>query len=518
MTLVRVPSGLIGPAMPTDRWRATAVAVVVGLVAGVLRFWRLGEPRALIFDETYYVKDAWAVLRTGTERTWTQGADERLLAGDASRMTAEGAFASHPPVGKWVIAAGEAWVGLTPVGWRLGVAVAGTLAAVAMVYLARRVTRSTLLGGVAGLLVALDGLALTTSRIALLDGVLMFWVVLAAALLVRDRDWSRARAAAQVRAAPEAPPRLTVALWRPWRVLMGLALGLACATKWSGAPVLAAFGVLTVVWQAGTFVDAGATRARMRTLLVDAPVAFVTVVGSAALAYLASWWGWLASPDGYGRQWAATNPPSSSLADLVPDAVRSLVHYHAVQYDALASLESDHNWRSHPVGWLVLVRPVLMFREKFVEGESGCAATECVRDILAVGTPTTWWLGVAAVLVLAWRALARRDYRGWLVLAGVVTTWLPWFGYAYRAIFSFYAVVTLPFLVLALVTVLGLLPDALNRSGPAVGRDRSRWRVALVAVLVLLTVVQAWFFWPVWVGLSLPLEEWRTRMWLPGWS
>jgi dolichyl-phosphate-mannose--protein O-mannosyl transferase len=37
-------------------------------------------------------------------------------------------------------------------------------------------------------------------------------------------------------------------------------------------------------------------------------------------------------------------------------------------------------------------------------------------------------------------------------------------------------------------------------------------------VLVLLTVVQAWFFWPVWVGLSLPLEEWRTRMWLPGWS
>jgi dolichyl-phosphate-mannose--protein O-mannosyl transferase len=518
MTPVRVPSGLIGPAMPTDRWRATAVAVVVGLVAGAVRLWRLGEPRAVVFDETYYVKDAWALLRTGAERTWGADADARLLAGDASRMTQEGAFASHPPVGKWVIAAGEAWAGLSPDGWRLGVAVVGTLAAVVMVFLARRVTRSTLLGGVAGLLVALDGLAITTSRVALLDGVLMFWLVLATALLVRDRDWSRARAAAQVRASRDAPPRVTVAWWRPWRLLMGVALGLACATKWSGAPVLAAFGVLTVVWQAGTLVDAGATRARVRALLLDGPVAFVTVVGSAALVYLLSWWGWLAGDDGYGRQWAATNPPSTALADLVPDAVRSLVHYHAVQYEALASLESDHNWRSHPVGWLVLVRPVLMFREKFVEGESGCAAGECVRDILAVGTPTTWWLGAAAVLVLTWRALARLDYRGWLVLAGVAATWLPWFGYAYRAIFSFYAVATLPFLVLAMVTVLGLLPDGLNRRGPAVGRARSRWRTALVVALVLATVVQAWFFWPVWAGVSLPLEEWQRRMWLPGWS
>jgi dolichyl-phosphate-mannose--protein O-mannosyl transferase len=518
MAPVRVPSGLIGPSMPADRARAGVVALGVGVVAGATRFWRLGEPAAVVFDETYYAKDAWALLQTGVERRWASGADDAVLAGDLSRLTEEGAFVSHPPAGKWVIALGEALAGMTPFGWRLGVAVAGTLAAVVMVYLARRVTRSTLLGGLAGLLIALDGLAITTSRVALLDGILMFWVLVAAWLLVRDRDWSRDRAATHVRASPDPPPHVPVPLWRPWRMLMGVALGLACATKWSGAPVLAAYGLLTVIWQAGALADAGATRPRTRALLIDAPLAFLTVVGTATLTYLLTWTGWLTTTDGYGRTWATTNPPATPLADLIPDALRSLLHYHWVQYDALASLESDHNWKSHPIGWLVLVRPVLMYRQKDALGENGCAVEQCVRDILGVGTPLTWWLGVAAVLVLAWRALARRDWRGWLVLAGVAATWLPWFLYAYRAIFSFYAVVTLPFLVLALVTVLRLVPDGWNRDGPAVGRDGSRWRPVLVGVVVLVTVIQAWFFWPVWVALPLPLEEWQLRMWLPRWS
>jgi dolichyl-phosphate-mannose--protein O-mannosyl transferase len=187
---MRVPSALLGPAVPSDRWRAAATAGAVGLLAGVLRFRALGSPAAVVFDETYYAKDAWALLQTGAERVWAEGSNDGILVGDASGLTDQAAFASHPPLGKWVIAVGEAAAGLGPVGWRLGAAAMGTLAVVVMVYLARRVTRSTLLGGLAGLLLALDGLAVTTSRLALLDGTLLLLVVVAAAALVRDRDWS----------------------------------------------------------------------------------------------------------------------------------------------------------------------------------------------------------------------------------------------------------------------------------------------------------------------------------------
>ncbi len=533
------------------------MAAAVGAVAAGMRFAGLGRPAEVVFDETYYAKDAWALLRTGAERKWLDGADDQILDGDLSGLTDEASFASHPPMGKWVIAAGEWVAGLTPLGWRLGVAVLGTLAAVVMVYLARRVTRSTALGGLAGLLVALDGLAIVTSRTAVLDGMLMFWVVLAAALLVRDRDSARSRMATElgrreqtprpdpvpgeggeagerpavaeglddghttaVATVPPAtePTNASIPLWRPWRLLMGVALGLATATKWSGLPVLAAFGVLTVVWQAGALAQAGGRHPVRRALLIDAPMAFVTVVGAALAAYLATWSGWLRGSDGYERQWAAANPASGPLADLVPDAVRSLWHYHATQYDLLSGLDSEHNWQSSPVGWLILLRPVLFYRDKPGLGEDGCQATECVGDILAVGTPLTWWAGVAALLVAGWRAAVWADWRAWLVVAGVAATWLPWFAYADRPIFSSYAVVTLPFLVLAIVLALRVLPDGLNAAGQAVARRWRRSMVAVGVVLLALTVAQAWFFWPVWTGEPIPLDDWRLRIWLPGWS
>jgi dolichyl-phosphate-mannose--protein O-mannosyl transferase len=517
---------LVGPPALTDRWRAAAVAAGVGTVAAGLRFAGLGRPAELVFDETYYAKDAWAVLRTGAEREWLDGADDQILNGDLSGLTDEASFASHPPMGKWVIAGGEWLAGMTPFGWRLGVAVLGTLAAVVMVYLARRVTRSTALGGLAGLLIALDGLAIVTSRIAVLDGLLMFWVVLATALLVRDRDWARTRMARsltrrEVEAADPsdtADPVVPIPLWRPWRVLMGVALGLATATKWSGLPVLAAFGVLTVVWQAGALAQAGGRLPIRRALLVDAPVAFVTVVGSALLAYLVTWTGWLRGTDGYERQWGAANPPSGPGADLVPDALRSLWHYHATQYDLLSGLDSEHNWQSAPSGWLILLRPVLFYRDKPGMGQDGCTATECVGDILAVGTPAIWWVGVAALALAFWRASARDDWRAWLVLAGVAATWLPWFAYADRPIFSSYAIVTLPFMVLGIVIALRVLPDGLNAVGPAVAQRGRRWMVAIGVVLLFVVIVQAWFFWPIWTGEPIPLEEWRWRIWLPGWS
>ncbi|TMR88281.1 MarR family transcriptional regulator, partial [Nonomuraea basaltis] len=59
-----------------------------------------------------------------------------------------------------------------------------------MARVARRMTRSPLLGCLGGLLLALDGLHLVLSRTALLDIFLMFWVLAGFACLVADRDWA----------------------------------------------------------------------------------------------------------------------------------------------------------------------------------------------------------------------------------------------------------------------------------------------------------------------------------------
>ena len=55
--------------------------LLVALLAGAIRFWHLGSPQAVIFDETYYAKDAWSLLHHGYEGTWPDKiADTQILA------------------------------------------------------------------------------------------------------------------------------------------------------------------------------------------------------------------------------------------------------------------------------------------------------------------------------------------------------------------------------------------------------------------------------------------------------
>jgi hypothetical protein len=90
--------------MPSHGLRGWAGPVLVTVLAGLLRFVNLGRPDAIIFDETYYVKDALALLRFGYERQAVEGADDRILAQDAPWDQLDifkdaPSFVVHPPLG-----------------------------------------------------------------------------------------------------------------------------------------------------------------------------------------------------------------------------------------------------------------------------------------------------------------------------------------------------------------------------------------------------------------------------------
>ena len=101
----------------------------------------------------------------------------------------------HPEVGKYLIAIGEWVFGLNPFGYRVASALFGSLAILLMCRIARRLTRSTLLGCIAGMLLSLDGMEFVLSRTGILDIFLMFFVLAAFGAMLVDRDVSRARLA-----------------------------------------------------------------------------------------------------------------------------------------------------------------------------------------------------------------------------------------------------------------------------------------------------------------------------------
>ena len=75
--------------------------------------------------------------------------------------------------------------------------------------------------------------------------------------------------------------------------------------------------------------------------------------------------------------------------------------------------------------------------------------------MLLLGNPVVWWFGAVAAIwsVVAW--VGRRDWRYGLVVIGIAVTWLPWLRYDDRPIFSYYAIVILPFLILGATMLLG---------------------------------------------------------------
>jgi dolichyl-phosphate-mannose--protein O-mannosyl transferase len=511
-------------------WVAT---LLVTALAGFLRAWGLGRPAEFLFDETYYAKDAWALLQHGYTTGYVDGADQKILDGRVRGIfEADPSMIVHPEVGKWLIALGEAAFGMDPAGWRVASVVAGTLTVLLVVRLVRRLTGSTLLGCAGGLLLTFDGLHFAMSRLALLDVFVALFVVAAVACLVADRDWSRLRLARSVpvgwRAGPGdwGPLR---GLWlRPWRLAAGVMFGLAIGTKWNAVFPLAAFGLLVWAWDAGARRSLGVRRAWLRSAVVDAAPAFGHLVVVALLVYVASWSGWLLNAEKYeqtlsdtqyGAPWGDyLDRDASGFVPELGQSLRSLWNYHQDVYtfhtDGL--LDSEHTYQSHPAGWLVLNRPVGVYAHLDIQpGVAGCTAAQdstCLRQILLVGTPVLWWGGVLALGFAAYGWLARRDWRYGVPLVGVTSTWLPWLRYDDRPIFSFYATATVPFTVVALALLLGHL----------VGSERSSYRrrtagaVAGGAFVVLVVANFAWFY-PVWTGELLTTAEWLQRIWFRRW-
>jgi dolichyl-phosphate-mannose-protein mannosyltransferase len=547
----------LAPALPDDRtfaWIGTAIVVAL---AGALRLIGLSHPPGKIFDEIYYATEGNDLFRHGVEWNAAQNS---------------GDFVVHPPLGKWLIGIGEtffrhprhlgigwellilfgiaavaaglaaltrrtalwaAWgaVAITltaltiwavgrhqPVtfGWRIVPAVFGTLAIIVTVRLARRMFRSTVLGLVAGLLLALDGMEFVLSRTALLDIFLMFFVLAAFACLVMDRDQRRRRWLAALEngldpTRPGRPGRLHFDLrtgvpW--WRLAAAAMTGCAMSVKWSAAWYVILFVILIFWWEVGARRSAGVPRPWRDTLLDESGwiVAFGLVI---VAVYLASWTGWFATNTGYDRHWYL-DTHGHSLPPVI-NALVNLYQYHHAALHFHDTLTTPHIYQSWPWQWLLLGRPVAFY----YSAAGGCGAANCSAEVLLIGTPLLWWSFIPAVVGLATFAIARRDWRPSVLFWGAFTGIVPWFTYefSHRTMFYFYAVPALPFLVMGVAYLFGVLINA--RPGAMVWRFDRRAFGSVVLGIYLLAIGWCFaFFYPIYTGEKITYAAWFARMWL----
>ena len=490
-------SGLRGA--EKNPWSRKDIWLLIALLifSGGLRLVRLAEPRAVVFDETYYAKDA--CLYLGYDKTRC-GLDQ-----DTEQSYV------HPPLGKWLIAIGIRVFGYDHFGWRASSAFAGT-ALVAVAYLlARKLFEDTWTAAVTGFLVSADYLLIVQSRIAMLDIFLALFVTLGFLFLAYDRE--RLKAIRDRLADNPDDEQVSVDLPTrevEWRFLAGSCFGLALAVKWSAAWALMGAGLMASVWSLSVWRMLRRTgKARSFALREMAATAGALIL-LPLIIYTTSYTKYFT--DSLGNKCPYAGPQLTELKGKTPrldlgvpagqcrtgvkGTTFAFVDLHERMLTYHRTLTADHTYKSKAWTWPLVKRPVAYH----YEGEPKAV------HILAFGNPIVWWASIGAALWLVIAAVSRRRWRPERVVAvGWSSQYLPWL-LVQRPLFFFYMTPVVPFMMLGLAAGLREL------------RDLGRVPKILVNLYLAIGVgILLIYFYPVIAAVGLSPNLWRSRMWFGSW-
>lgn len=412
----------------------------IAAIGFLLRIINLSLPKGLIFDEVYYVDGARDLLAYGVEV-------------DGSKPE----FIVHPPVGKWLIAAGIQIFGNDEFGWRISTAVAGVISIILIGLIAQRLFRSRFLTLLATFLATVDGLALVHSRTSLLDNFLTTFILVATYFFIRKNYLATA-------------------------IFLGFALG----TKWSAIYFIAIFGAIALY--------RAFTHHTGRDLIKPALTRIATFGIVPIAIYTTTWAGWFISDRGWDKD-HSTNP------------IASFIYYHQQMLGFHTGLSEKHTYQADPWTWLIQSRPTSFF----YQSPKTCGADSCSQEVLAMGTPFLWWAGAIAIFVVVgfWaKSIVKRrmEPASTIIVVGIAAGYLPWFAFQDRTVFSFYSIVFQPFLIFAIIYCARWFIS-----------QNQRWGTIASVAFALLVFFNFLYFLPVFVGDVITYDAWYSRMWLPSW-
>src|SRR5579885_125279 len=452
---------------------ADTIAIVVLLVVGaVTRFWHLGHPNEIVFDEIHFV------------------------ANQARHYLHNEYFLDpHPPLDKLIITAGIWMFGDSSWSWRVGNAVIGTLLIGVSYLLARRMTRSRMAGCFGGAIILLDWMFLVDSRIGVIDIAYLTFAAISYLLLFRFID------------APDHAARRRVLPW------LGVSLGLCLGSKLYIPAITFLLVVGFMIW----VLMRDPREGRKDTVAVGS---LLLVGGVASIAYIAvflphfflGWWGGIEDLFKYYKDilWyeqsvaSATHPYASPWWSW-PLMLRPVAYWQDFPKTGKVSTV----WGGgNPLLWwsgltAITIAAVRSFERPNLE-----------RSFLVVG-----YLAYIAIWVPIGRTLFLYHYMASIYLAYIALAWILqqcWAGEAE------------PWEHLALL--LTAAPVFIFGIGPLWGAMISLALIAVYfsllktpyagrfvcAVFCATAVVLFVYYYPVWTGMPIDREGYYSRMWLQG--
>jgi 4-amino-4-deoxy-L-arabinose transferase-like glycosyltransferase len=413
-----------------------------------------GNAEALL-DEQHMVPDRYDFMNSTyyDEIYFVRTAYEFILGMDIYEAT-------HPPLGKDIIALSIKVLGVTPFAWRLPGVLAGILM-IPLIFAIARMMTGPRLALLAAFLLAFDFMHFAQTRIGTTDSFLVLFITAMYAFMYayyKHREEWRLGSLLTVLA------------------LSGVFMGMAISVKWSGIYAAGGLAVLFFIAWRGHF--SHNRKAALATLgccvlfFVAVPVAiYLLSYIPLARAYVNK---------GY----------EGSFLNLVVMNQTHMFTFHAGYTDI-------HAYSSNWWEWPLIGRPKLYYAQ--------ITPDELVQGISTFGNPAIWWGGIAAT-VWALFALRRKiPMKRELVflLVAYAFQFLPWIPVP-RYTFIYHYFPSVPFIVL-LITM--YFKDYLTK--------RRAWRLFAYATVVIVLFVM---FYPVLSAAPVPYDYIQWLRWLPKWT
>lgn len=448
-------------------WVLTSLALLT-------RFWQIGWPSSIVFDEIYF----------------------RAFA--SNYLSGNYFFDIHPPLVKLLFAGVGALFQLSPaevaagepgsVLLRLLPALAGA-ALVPLIYvilLQFRLDRRIAAFGAA--LVLFDNALMVESRFVLMDSLLLlfgFGALSAYLALRRSKDNRR---------------------WI-WVMIVAFFLGALVTTKWSG---LAIVGTIGLAW----ICEGILRRWQWHRMLAEATVVIAIMtwiyVGSFMMHFA------LLTHSGEGDAFMSQNFQATLVDNTHYDPSKTMSFWkkfaelNIQMYDAQSTLNSTtHPYASRWYAWPLMTRPVYYWQSEVEPGGMQ-------RHIYLLGNPIVWLIGTAGVIVALFTWLFRT---GWLagrrklmafLLVGYAANILP-FAFINRPMFLYHYLFAYIFSIL-IVSV--LYEELHKRVIKRFGEQKANLIYWIAPSLIVLGFL---FFLPLSYGWPLSPDDLSWRMWLPHW-
>jgi dolichyl-phosphate-mannose--protein O-mannosyl transferase len=480
------------PVMLPLSWitKDTVIVAVLLVAAIATRFWHIGNPPEIVFDEVHFVGQARKYLH------------------------AETFLDPHPPVAKMVIALGIWLFGDHSWSWRVGNATLGTILVGVTYLLGRRMFKDRLAATLAATFVLLDGFFMVDSRIGCIDIVYLTFAAISYVLLFRFIQTDQLL------------EKRKLLIW------MGLALGICLGSKLyipAVACVLVAAFVAWDVWRMGSnSVRAEGSQSgpdpyrERRVIAAVTTLATVTAIfylSTFLIHYLLGWWG--------------------GISDLF-DYYKQVVWYE----DSVSS--ATHPYSSQWWSWPMMLRPVAYWQHFPKEGK--------VSTIWGGGNPLIWWGALTGMTFTAIYAIERPTVPRIFMLSGYLSYTLMWVWIGRTLfLYHYMPAVYLGFLALAAVLaecwyggaemwfehvalLATLMPAMMLGLGVYIGPYWAfvaflfvcmGWGVFIVrwprqsgkfisATFITGVAILFVYFFPVWAAIPIERAGYYARMWLQG--